>query len=130
MTVETLYFVLRYGGILQQVSNAVCACEWVAVPSDRRRRTVEFRQVCDPRWGVVRGVIQAGELVCSTGRDFDAVGISEPGCEMNEAHSYSSRVRVLILFESCGPNFGTYLLERVGKLMTEIQGDYSQIPRG
>ena len=42
MTVETLYFVLRYGGVVQQLSNAICAREWIAVPSDRGRRTVEF----------------------------------------------------------------------------------------
>jgi hypothetical protein len=35
MTVETLYFVLRYRGVVQQLSDAICACEWIAVPSDR-----------------------------------------------------------------------------------------------
>ena len=114
MTVKTLYFVLRHRGVIQQVSNAIRAREWAAVPSDRRRRAVEFGQVYGPRWRVVRGVIQASELVCGTGRDFDAVGISEAGCEVDETCSYSSRVRVLILFEPHGPDSNNYLLECVG----------------
>ena len=126
MAVETLYFMLRYRGIVQQVSNAVCTCEWVAIPSDRRRRAVEFWQVYGPRWRVVRGVIQTSELVCSAGRDFDAEGMSGAECEGNETDSYSSRVRVLILFESRGPDSETmtYLFQRVGYVIAKRRRDY------
>jgi len=86
MTVKALYFVLRCGGVIQQVSDAVYACEWVAIPSDCGRRTIEFWQVYGPRWRVVRGIIEASELVRSTGGDFDVIssegahplGVSRP----------------------------------------------------
>lgn len=100
VAVETLYLVLRCRSVVQQVSNTVRAFEWVTVPSDRGRRAIEFGKVHGPCRRVVRGVIQTSKLVCSTGRDFDAVGISGAGCGANETYSYSSRVRVLILFES------------------------------
>jgi len=123
MTVKTLYFVLRYRDIVQQVSNAVCACKRVAIPSDRRRRTVKFRQVHDPRWRVVRGVVQTSELVRSTGRDFDAAVISGTGHSVNGNHPYSSRVRVLILFESRDPDSETYLLVRIEDVIVKMRGD-------
>ena len=56
VTVETLYFVLRDRGVVQQVSNAVCACERVPVPSNRGRRSVELWHVYSPRRRIVRGV--------------------------------------------------------------------------
>lgn len=113
MAIKTLHFVFRYGGVVQQVSDATCACEWVAIPRDCGRRTIEFWQVYSPRRRVVRGIVQASELVRSTGRDFDAVMISETGWGMNETHSYSSRVRVLIFFGFRGPKTDVCLAEQI-----------------
>ena len=126
MTVETLHFVLRDRGVVQQVPNTVCACERVPVPSDRRRRAVELWNVHGPRRRVIRGVKQTSELVRSTGRDFDAVGISGTGHGVNGTHSYSSRVRVLILSGSRGPRSECYLLGCIGYVVTKTRGDYPQ----
>ena len=101
VTVEALYFMFRRRGFVQQVPDAVCTLVRVSIPSDRRRRPVEFRQISDPRWGVIRGVVQTSELVCSASRNFDAVESSAAGCEASQTHlAYSSRVRVLILLKS------------------------------
>ena len=123
MTVETLDFVLRDRGVVQQVSNTLCACERVPVPSDRRRRAVELWHVYGPRRRIVRGVEQTGELVRGTGRDFDAIGVSGTGHGVSGVHSYSSRVRVLILFGSRGPNCETYLLRCIGYVVAKTRGD-------
>ena len=111
VTVKTLYFVLCCRGVVQQFLNAFCACEWVAIPSDRRRRAIEFGKVYCPRWGVVGGIIQAGELVCGACRDFDALGVSVEECGVDQTYSYSSRVRVVILREFRGSSPEPYLLE-------------------
>jgi hypothetical protein len=43
---------------------------------------------------------------------------------MNEMHSYSSRVRVLILFESRGPDSEACLLERIEDIIAKRRRNY------
>ena len=113
MAVKTLNLVFRYGSIFQQLSDAVSTCEWVAIPSDRRRGAIELWKVYTPRWRIVRGVIQTSELICSTGCNFDAVKILETEHEMNETCSHSSRVRVLILSECAAQDLSLIRLNRL-----------------
>lgn len=98
MTVVGLNFMLRTGHVLDELLDTIHPLARIAVPCQGRRSTVELGQVIRASGGVVRGIVQTSELVCSPRRDIYA-GPSVNDDSDRSTWTYSSRVNGVDIFE-------------------------------
>jgi hypothetical protein len=71
MAVERLDVVLRRGHVFDERHETVNTLEWSTVPGERGGGAIELGQLAETRRRVIRGIVDASEIVrCACG-DFD-----------------------------------------------------------
>jgi hypothetical protein len=72
MAVERLHFMFGTRHVFYELPEAICTLVRLSIPRQRRVGTIELGQICRAGGRVIRGVIDAGEVLSSPGGYFDA----------------------------------------------------------